>query len=135
MLSAGTAYWVGSSGSRRQRKARRWGRIILVAALVLIPVATALGPGFRVALGMRYGNPSIRSRIDALTAQGCDRILVVPLYPQYAASTTASVYDAVFDAVKRMRGKPGTKIVITAEFVNATLKNIVEDEDLSRYIL
>src|SRR4051812_49573865 len=38
---------------------------------------------------MRYGNPSIRSRIDALTAQGCDRLLVVPLYPQYSAATSA----------------------------------------------
>ncbi len=36
---------------------------------------------------MRYGNPSIRSRIDALTAQGCDRLLVVPLYPQYSAAS------------------------------------------------
>jgi ferrochelatase len=47
---------------------------------------------------MRYGNPSVESVIDRLKAEGCDRILVVPLYPQYAASTTASVYDAVFDA-------------------------------------
>src|SRR3954470_6732725 len=39
---------------------------------------------------MRYGNPSIRSRIDALTAQGCDRLLVVPLYPQYSAATSAT---------------------------------------------
>ena len=40
---------------------------------------------------MRYGNPSIRSRIDALVEQGCDRILVVPLYPQYSAATSATV--------------------------------------------
>src|ERR1700722_18364361 len=39
---------------------------------------------------MRYGNPSIRSGIDALTAQGCDRLLVVPLYPQYSAATSAT---------------------------------------------
>ncbi len=42
---------------------------------------------------MRYGNPSIASRLDALVAQGCERILVVPLYPQYAAATTATVCD------------------------------------------
>ncbi len=40
---------------------------------------------------MRYGNPSMRSRLAALMSQGCDRILVVPLYPQYAAATTATV--------------------------------------------
>src|SRR6202163_3502128 len=45
---------------------------------------------------MRYGNPSIRSRIEALTAQGCDRLLVVPLYPQYSAATSATVCDEVF---------------------------------------
>ena len=56
--------------------------------------------------GMRYGNPSIKSRIDALTAQGCDRILVVPLYPQYSASTTATVIDKVALALKDMRAQP-----------------------------
>ena len=56
--------------------------------------------------GMRYGNPSIKSRIDALTAQGCDRILVVPLYPQYSASTTATVIDKVALALKEMRAQP-----------------------------
>ena len=45
---------------------------------------------------MRYGNPSIASRIDALIAQGCDRLLVVPLYPQYSAATSATVCDEVF---------------------------------------
>ena len=45
---------------------------------------------------MRYGNPSIRSRLEALAAQDCERILMVPLYPQYAAATTATVCDEVF---------------------------------------
>src|SRR6202045_897947 len=45
---------------------------------------------------MRYGNPSIRSGIDALTAQGCDRLLVVPLYPQYSAATSATGCDEGF---------------------------------------
>jgi ferrochelatase len=64
-----------------------------------------------VAHAMRYGNPSVESVIDRLKAEGCDRILVVPLYPQYAASTTASVCDAVFDSVKRMRHVPGLRFV------------------------
>jgi len=56
--------------------------------------------------GMRYGNPSIKLGIDTLTAQGCDRILVVPLYPQYSASTTATVIDKVALALKDMRAQP-----------------------------
>jgi protoporphyrin/coproporphyrin ferrochelatase len=59
---------------------------------------------------MRYGNPSIRSRLDALTAQGCDRILVVPLYPQYAAATSATVCDEVFRALADMRAQPTLRI-------------------------
>jgi ferrochelatase len=55
---------------------------------------------------MRYGNPSIPSRLEALMALGCDRILVVPLYPQYAAATTATVADKVFEALSRMRRQP-----------------------------
>ena len=55
---------------------------------------------------MRYGNPSIRSRIDALTAQGCERLLVVPLYPQYSAATSATVCDAVFNVLAKMRAQP-----------------------------
>src|SRR5271156_6901059 len=55
---------------------------------------------------MRYGNPSIRSRIDALTAQGCDRLLGVPLYPQYSAATSATVCDEVFSVLRTMRAQP-----------------------------
>lgn len=56
--------------------------------------------------GMRYGNPSIKSGIDSLMAKGCDRILVVPLYPQYSASTSATVVDKVALALKDMRAQP-----------------------------
>lgn len=59
---------------------------------------------------MRYGQPSIASRIDALADAGCDRLLVVPLYPQYSATTTASVTDAVFDALKRKRWQPTLRV-------------------------
>jgi len=64
----------------------------------------------RVDWAMRYGNPSIRSRIDALAAQGCDRILVVPLYPQYAAATSATVCDEVFRALTPMRWQPALRV-------------------------
>jgi ferrochelatase len=55
---------------------------------------------------MRYGNPSLRSRLDALTAQGCGRILVVPLYPQYSAATSATVCDEVFRVLAGIRAQP-----------------------------
>ncbi len=61
--------------------------------------------------GMRYGNPSTKSRLEALQKQGCDRILLFPLYPQYAAATTATACDKAFDALKEMRWQPTIRIV------------------------
>src|SRR4030088_2382546 len=59
---------------------------------------------------MRYGNPSLASRIDALTALGCDRLLVVPLYPQYSAATSATVCDEVFRVFAGMRAQPTLRV-------------------------
>lgn len=58
---------------------------------------------------MRYGRPAIAERIAALKAQGCERILIAPLYPQYCGATTASVNDAVFAAVAAMRWQPALR--------------------------
>jgi protoporphyrin/coproporphyrin ferrochelatase len=75
-------------------------------------LATAIADHDHVAVdwAMRYGNPSIRSRIDALTAQGCGRILVVPLYPQYSAATSATVCDEVFRVLGDMRAQPTLRV-------------------------
>ena len=59
---------------------------------------------------MRYGNPSISSRLEAMQKAGCDRILVVPLYPQYAAATTATVCDKVFQSLETMRWQPALRV-------------------------
>jgi ferrochelatase len=59
---------------------------------------------------MRYGQPSIGGRLSALQAGGCDRILLVPLYPQYCAATTATVCDKAFDALKSMRWQPTLRV-------------------------
>ncbi|MEA2929722.1 MAG: protoporphyrin/coproporphyrin ferrochelatase [Hyphomicrobiales bacterium] len=67
-------------------------------------------PAITVDWAMRYGNPSIGSRLAAMQAAGCDRILVVPLYPQYCAATTATVADKAFDALKTMRWQPSVRI-------------------------
>ena len=55
---------------------------------------------------MRYGQPSIASRMEHLQKEGCERILVFPLYPQYAAATTATVNDKAFEALLKMRWQP-----------------------------
>ncbi len=72
-------------------------------------VAKVFGDEAVIDWAMRYGEPSIASRISALKNQGCTRILIIPLYPQYSATTTASVADAVFDAVKNMRWQPAIR--------------------------
>src|ERR1700712_533259 len=68
-------------------------------------------PNVVVDWGMRYGQPSIASRIAALKADGCDRILVFPLYPQYAAATTATVNDKAFETLLDMRWQPALRTV------------------------
>lgn len=80
--------------------------------------AQSLAEGFRsrkwavhAELGMRYGNPSIPSRLDYLLALGYERILVFPLYPQYAAATTASTYDAVCDWMRPVRNIPEFRFI------------------------
>lgn len=59
---------------------------------------------------MRYGLPSVDDRIKALQEQGCDRILFVPLYPQYAAATTATAMDQAFRALMKLRWQPSVRV-------------------------
>jgi ferrochelatase len=64
-----------------------------------------------VRLAMRYGAPSVASSIARLSALGCERMLIVPMYPQYAASTTATVTDAVSAYVARLRNQPELRFI------------------------
>ena len=76
-------------------------------------LALALGglrPSVSVDWAMRYGEPPIGERIKSLQAKGCDRILVIPLYPQYCAASTATVGDKVFEALQAMRWQPAVRI-------------------------
>ena len=73
--------------------------------------ATQLGPRVHVALGMRYGEPSIAGALAELAARGCRRIAVLPLYPQYSATTTASTFDAVFAELPRWRWVPELRTI------------------------
>ena len=60
---------------------------------------------------MRYGNPSIKSKILKLQAAGCERLIILPLYPQYAAATTATVCDEVYRVLMGMRWQPSLQII------------------------
>ena len=64
-----------------------------------------------VDFAMRYGNPSIKSRLNALKMNGCENIIILPLYPQYAAATTATVCDEVYRSLMQMRWQPSLQIV------------------------
>jgi len=75
-------------------------------------LALALSAGGRIEIdwAMRYGQPTIAARLAALQAQGCDRILLLPLYPQYCAATTATVADKAFEALQAMRWQPTLRV-------------------------
>jgi len=64
-----------------------------------------------VDFAMRYGNPSIRSRLDMLKEKGCENIIILPLYPQYASATTATVCDEVYRSLMKMRWQPSLQII------------------------
>ena len=65
----------------------------------------------KVVLGMRYGEPSISAALDELTTSNIEKLLVLPLYPQYSGTTTASTFDAVSDALKKWRYVPEIRFV------------------------
>lgn len=89
--------------------------LLVIAKQQKDAIATALrqktGKSVPVELGMRYGNPSIPGAIEALAAQHVQRLLVLPLYPQYAGATTASTIDCVADVVKEYRWVPELRFV------------------------
>ena len=60
---------------------------------------------------MRYGNPSIKSKMLDLQGSGCENIIILPLYPQYAAATTATVCDEVYRTLMKMRWQPSLQII------------------------
>ncbi|MEM6907729.1 MAG: ferrochelatase [Pseudomonadota bacterium] len=74
-------------------------------------IATELGGEIVVDYAMRYGSPSIEQRLSELTEKGCDRILIAPMYPQYCAATTATVFDEVARVLKEMRWQPALRFL------------------------
>lgn len=70
----------------------------------------SINKNIEVDFAMRYGNPSIKSKVQALKEKGCDRLVIVPLYPHYCAATTATACDKVFEALKHMRWQPIVRV-------------------------
>jgi ferrochelatase len=89
-----------------------------------------LGKQLPVVAAMRYGNPSIAAGLAELKERGCDRILVIPMYPQYARSTTASTEDGLAKALKRWRPAPAVKVLQDFHdhpaYAKAIAKNVTE---------
>ena len=83
----------------------------LTGALRDLLSARAPGVPLVVDYAMRYGTPAIPDVLRRLKAQNCQRILLVPLYPQYAASTVATALDVVFDSLRRMRNTPALRAI------------------------
>jgi ferrochelatase len=97
--------------TRPRRSARLYQRIWLPEGSPLLVYSqqqaqglqARLGEGYRVVLGMRYGNPSIAAAMAQLEAEGIERIIVLPMFPQFSSTTTASIYDAVYSAAAGRR--------------------------------
>ena len=85
---------------------------------------------------MRYGQPSIDSKIIDLKEQGCENLIILPLYPQYAAATTATVCDEVYRSLSTMRWQPSLQIIPHYEsnpiYIDAIIKSI--DKKLNQII-
>jgi ferrochelatase len=93
-----------------------------------------LGEHVIVDWAMRYANPTIASRLEGLIKRGCDRIVIMPLYPQYAAATTATVCDEVFKFLMGLRRQPALRIMPAyyedpyyIEVLSSTLKAQLKD--------
>ena len=77
---------------------------------------------------MRYGQPSIKSKIKDLKEKGCENLIILPLYPQYAAATTATVCDEVYRSLSNMRWQPSLQVIPHYEsdplYIDAIIKSI-----------
>jgi len=81
-----------------------------------------------VDFAMRYGNPSIKSKLNLLKDYGCENIIILPLYPQYAAATTATVCDEVYRSLMNMRWQPSLQVIPHYEsepaYIEALIKSV-----------
>lgn len=94
-------------------------------------LANELGENVKVAVAMRYSTPSIRAGLDQLRKVNARRVLVLPLYPQYSATTTGSIFDAVVDELKTWRWLPELRFINhyhdDAAYISALANSVRED--------
>lgn len=88
-------------------------------------------PNVIVDWAMRYGTPSIAEKMQGLRSQGCDRILLFSLYPQYSAATIATANDKAFDALRKMRWQPAVRTAPSYEADPAYIKALVQSMETS----
>jgi ferrochelatase len=109
--------WIAPT--RAPRSARQYATVWTAAGSPLLvhsralrdALADELGAGFRVALGMRYGQPSIREALGELLEQGASRVVALPLYPQYASASTGSALEALFAAAGQRWNVPALEVI------------------------
>eukprot|EP00045_Choanoeca_perplexa_P011206 m.117648 g.117648 ORF g.117648 m.117648 type:complete len:577 (+) comp15548_c0_seq3:939-2669(+) len=102
-----------------------------------------LGSQYMVTIGMRYGEPSMRQGLDELKAAGCQKILVVPEYPQYSSTTSASIYDELFAQLRRYRNVPTVRIATPyydhpayiASLASVTKSYLADQAPVEKYII
>ncbi|MDQ6991912.1 MAG: ferrochelatase [Mariprofundus sp.] len=100
----------GNDGSPLLAISKRQQKKIAQALSQISEASTSTTP-IHVELAMRYGNPSIAAAMQSLRAKNCKKIIVLPLYPQYSATTTASTLDAVADELKKWRRVPALHFI------------------------
>ena len=92
-----------------------------------------IGDEIKVDWAMRYGAPSIEDKLADMKAAGCERIAVVALYPQYSASTSASVYDDVFRALLKLRWQPAIRTAApwhdSDDYIDALAQSVTDHLD------
>lgn len=92
-----------------------------------------IGSDVKIDWAMRYGAPSIETRLADMKAAGCERIAIVALYPQYSASTSASVYDDVFRALLNLRWQPAIRTAAPwhdhPAYIDALAKSVTDHLD------
>ncbi|MCK6503626.1 ferrochelatase [Myxococcota bacterium] len=105
--------------TRPARSAHAYGKIwtpqgsplLLHSEALARALQARLGQGYKVALGMRYGNPSLGLALAGLQQAGCDEIVAIPLYPQYSSAATASATDALFAAASALPAVPSLRLI------------------------
>lgn len=104
---------------RPKRSAKLYARIwtdegsplLVISQKLADKLQAELGEGVKVVLAMRYGRPPIASGLDELRQAGINQIIILPLYPQYSATTTATIFDNVFDVLKTWRWVPEIRTI------------------------